>query len=297
MITNWHDKELPTRELQLIFNEGRHQEKAVKQDFEDAGIKVIRQEESVWFEAERLSGHADGVIIYGRAQIGLEIKSMSTHIFNKINSAEDLINSEYGYHQCYVPQIQLYMCGQGLKNGIIFIKDKNSGAFKELPIVSNKDWQSFYFAKCLSINIRVDKIKSVLKETYQIKELADFSKRKDFNDYLEIRNEAYKLIEEYLPERIKEDNICKECPFNRICLPDEVRQERIAVWINEELEELLSKREILKENRAEYERIDSEVKEKIKDSGRDFLIIGAFEVKVSRGKTTRIDIKRQAVAE
>ncbi len=290
-ITHWHEKELPSLELQLVFEEGRHQERAVKHDLEDAGIKIIRQEESVWFEAERLSGHDDGVIVHGRLQIGLEIKSMSTHMFAKINSPADLIYSDHSYHRCYVPQIQLYMRGMGLKYGIVFIKDKNSGAFKELPIVSDKGMQNFYLRKCLQVNDHVDKIKSVLSETYQIKDLADFSKQKDAIDFLEIRNEAYKLIEEYLPERIKEDCICKECPFNRICLPDEVRQERIAVWINEELEELLAKRETLKESRSEYEKLDAEVKEKIKASDRDYFVVGNFEIKVSRGKTTRIDIK------
>ncbi len=292
-ITHWHDKELPTSGLQLVFNEGRHQEQAVKRDLEDAGIKIIRQEESVWFEAERLSGHDDGVIVHGRLQIALEIKSMSTHMFNKINSPDDLINSEHGYHRCYIPQIQLYMRGMGLKNGIIFIKDKNSGAFKELSVTSDKKLQDYYLLKCLCINEHVDKIKSVLTETYQIKDLADFSKRKDSEDYTEIRNEAYKRIEEYLPERIKENCICKECPFNRICLPDEIRQERLVAWINTELEAKLKRREELDMARKEYADIDTEVKEAIKNFESNDFICGDFHITVNRGKTTRINIERQ----
>jgi hypothetical protein len=152
--------------------------------------------------------------------------------------------------------------------------------------------QDAYLNRCKDINIRVDKIRQVLSETYQIKEIADFRQRKDLTDYLTIKNEACALIEQYLPERIKDDTICKMCPFNRFCLPDEIRKERVKVWINSELEALLEKRVTLNESRKEYEQIDAEVKDKIKESGEDNLIVGDFKITVSRGKNVRINIEK-----
>jgi CRISPR/Cas system-associated exonuclease Cas4 (RecB family) len=292
-ITMWNEREAVSPDLQRIFNEGRHQERAIKKDLEEAGIAIIRQEEPIWLQEYNLSGHIDGIIQYRRSLTCLEIKSMSTHLFQKINTFSDLAYSPHAWHQCYTAQIQLYQYGTGIKKGIILIKDKNTGAIKEIESTLDNSLCRVYLDRCKDVMIRVNKIREVLQETYQIKEIADLDKKQDRADYLTIKAEAMKTIETYLPERTRDNGICNSCPYNHICLPDEIRQERIAVWINEELESLLDRREELKENHLEYNRIDTEVKDKIKEQPHDYITVGNYEITVSRGKRTLIDISKE----
>lgn len=291
-ITHWNEREAVSPDLQRIFNEGRHQERAIKKDLEEAGINIIRQEEPIWLQEYNLSGHIDGIIQYRRSLIALEIKSMSTHLFHKINTFADLAYSPHAWHQCYTAQIQLYQYGTGIKKGIILIKDKNTGAIKEIECELDKSLCRVYLDRCKDVMIRVNKIREVLKETFQIKEIAELDKKQDREDYHAIKYEALNAIEEFLPERITDNGICNSCPYNHICLPDEIRKERLALWINTELEELLKRREELDSSRKEYSVIDTQVKDAIKEFNSDDFMCGDFHITVSRGKTIRININR-----
>lgn len=292
-ITHWNEREAVSPDLQRIFNEGRHQERAIKKDLEEAGIVIIRQEEPIWLPEYNLSGHIDGIIQYRRSLTCLEIKSMSTHLFHRINTFADLAYSPHPWHQCYTAQIQLYQYGTKIKKGVILIKDKNTGELKEIESVLNNDLWRVYLDRCKEVMIRVNKIREVLSETYQIKEIADFDKKQDRSDYITIKAEAMKTVEEYLPERTKDNSTCNSCPYSHICLPDEIRQERLALWINTELEELLKRREELDEQRKEYAVIDGQVKEAIKNFESDDFLCGDFHITVSRGKSVRVNIERQ----
>jgi hypothetical protein len=291
-ILRWEDKKLPTPELIAIFNEGNIQERAIKYDLQSVGVEVQESQAEVAYPEYRLYGHIDGIIAYRRKRFPVDFKSMSTHIFDKMNTTDDFMNSEHGYHRCYVPQLQMYMYGKGLKTGMLIIKNKNTGWIKEIEVKADKALCKELLRKCSRINIRVDAAQKLLSDVYQIKEIADFKKQKDRDDYDTIRNEACKRIDSLLPERINENGICTSCPFEHICLPDEIRTERARVCINNGLETQLREREQVKENRDRYEELDKTVKGIIKESKMDYFICGDFEVRVSNGKNTRINIER-----
>ncbi len=297
----WADREMPSPGLLMIFNEGRHQERSIKMDLLNAGVEILRTEEPIWFEKEQLSGSTDGMIKRYRAWIGIEIKSVSSHIFPRLNTAGDLMRSKLPYHQCYIPQLQLYMYGKDLKRGIFILKNKNTGELKEIEIKLDKRLCRGYLNKCKVINNSVDKINGVLKETYQIKEIADFDKMKDAEDYKAIKKEACELIEKHLPERITCFETCEYCSCQHICLPDEIREERAKVYVStDEFISKLIRREELIEAKKEYTALDAEVKKHLKDTKEKYLIImsekieAKFEVEIKpHGKGERVDITKQ----
>ena len=295
-IVAWHDRDSITPKLQSLFNEGRKHELLIKQDLATIGMDIIWSERPVWFEAERLSGHIDGVIAYRKSHIAVEIKSISQFVFDKVNTADDMQYSTKPYMQCYLPQLQLYMYGFDLKRGVFLLKNKQTGEIKEIPITLDKEYARYYLNRCYPINDSVDKIRQILKETYQVKEIADLKKKGDQDDYLAIKEDAYKIIDTYLPDRICDFDICKDCSFRTLCLPDEIREERARLFINTELEAKLNRRQELMETRKEYNAIDTEVKERIKEvntlTNESFIICGDFEITVKQGKTTRVGIKK-----
>jgi len=291
-IIRWKDKKIPSIELQQIFNEGNKQERIIRRDIEEAGFDILEVGAEVSFEKERLYGHIDGIIKYRKSKILLEIKTVSTNIFPKLNNEIDFITSKKPYHQCYIPQLLLYMKGKNLKRGLLLLKDKNNGNLKELEIKYDKFMADSYLHKCTTINERVDKIREVLKETYQIKDIADFDKKKDFEDYINIRNDACKIIEDYMPERINDIFTCEHCPFEHICLPDKIREQRAQVMINEEFEQKLKDRDNLIITKTLYDKLDKEIKEIAKQTGFDFFLCGDFEITIKRDKRTTVKIER-----
>ena len=206
--TNWMDKKPPSVGLQLIFNEGRHQERAVKRDLEAAGVDVLQAEAQVWFEKEKLSGHVDGIIMSRKKQIPIEIKSMDDHLFDKIKTIEDLNNSDMPYLKCYVPQLQLYMYGFGAKKGLILIKFKSKGKLKEFEVKLDKRLCKKYLKKCMDINAWIDN--------------------------------------NFLPDRINHMPTCNHCNFNHICLPDQIREEQIKLYTEswEFIQQLIDREEL-----------------------------------------------------
>ena len=289
-ITRWGDRKLPTPELMAIFHEGDIQERQMRLDLLKAGIEIDESQLEVSFPKYNLFGHGDGTWTYRKKKRAIEFKTVSVYIFGQLNRVEDLTTSKHSWHRCYIPQINLYMKGMGLKHGIIILKNKNTGWLKEIEVKLDNSLCHYYFDRCTRINKAVDESKRILQETYNIKEIADFDKKKDREDYQEIRIEACNKIESVMPERITDNSTCEMCPFSNICLPDEIRTERAKVWINTELESKLIRRESLDESRKEYDVIDKEVKEVVKQSGMVYFICGDFEVTVKTGKNTVVKI-------
>lgn len=298
-IVRWEDKELPSVELQLIFDEGNMQEKAMKRDLEAAGVEILQAQALVSFPEHRLYGSIDGVFKYRRGYRLIDFKTMSTNMYSKLNCLADFLLSKYPFHQCYPIQMNVYLKGMGLKKGVYFIKNKNNGQLKEIKIDYDNEVFKYALYRCDCVNVRVDKIRAILNEQYQIKEIADFKKRRDLDDYLEIREEACRTIETYLPERINELNICDCCPFKNICLPDEIRQGMAKIYTETaEFIEKLHRREELIEGKKEYTALDTEIKEYLKQRNESHFFIGdkdniQFEINVKpHGKGLRVDIDK-----
>lgn len=299
--THWSECLKHDTNKALVFHEGRIQEKDILSILNDSNLKIISVGEPVILHRYELTGHIDACFQYKRNNYILEIKTISPNLFDKINSMNDFEESKYPHHNCYYPQIQLYMKSKNFKHGILLLKNKNTGELKEFETEENKPYIIDLLDICDDINIIVKKINDKIKEIYGIKEIADFNKLKDITDYYEIKKEINKKIEHLLPNRQTTNyDICDFCRFKDICLPDEIRQQRSQIWLDENLENYLNKISQLKENYKEYKRIDEQIKSTIKTTLKDEKVKEILTtnmkwiIKISRSENrTRIDYQKQ----
>lgn len=176
---NWQDKELPSVELAMIFDEGNLQERKILQDFAAAGVDILEQQTMYEWKEYQISGHIDGKILVDGVAVPVEIKSMSPNVINRINSFEDF--RKFSWTQAYKAQINLYMLMQNIDYGIMILKNKSSGALKQINVQLDYEIGEACLKACETIN------RAIATKTP--------------------------------PDRIDNRKKCAECPFKTICHP------------------------------------------------------------------------------
>ncbi|MEO0132613.1 MAG: hypothetical protein ABIK73_06785 [candidate division WOR-3 bacterium] len=237
--TRWEDRLMPSDELQVVFNEGRIHERAVIELLNNAGIPVVEQQSTQFWREFNLSGSIDGKILLDGRAIPIEIKSVSPYTFEKINDVDDLFLAKQYYLRKYPTQMLIYLLLNNTDYGILILKNKASGQIKFIEIY--------------------------------------------LNSYLEVAEEAIKkceLVEKHikgntLPDQINDYDVCGDCSFFHICMPNIDLQE-LQFVSDKELEEKLERREELSKYVKEYNELDVEIKERFRGKGNfnvgEFLI-------------------------
>lgn len=242
MRTRWQEKTLHDVNLQFIFNEGGLHEESVIRAIQNAGIQVIEQQRAFQWEKYQITGHVDGKVLISEKALPLEIKSMSPFTYDSINSVQDLLNGRYYYLKKYPAQLTLYMLMDEKDEAIFIFKNKVTGQLKEILMTLDYEYGEGLLKKVERIN------NHVLNNT--------------------------------LPDPIEWDEYaCGGCGFAHICLP-EVKRTAIDFSDNKELEDKLKRRDELKISVSEYDRIDREIKETLKEKEKvvigDYLVIGRW---------------------
>lgn len=242
MRTRWEEKTLHDVNLQFIFNEGNLHEDSVIRTLQNAGIQIIEQQRAFEWKKYRITGHVDGKIIIDNKAIPLEIKSMSPYMFDSINSVKDLLDGKYAYLKKYPAQLTLYMLMDDKDEALFLFKNKVNGQLKEIPMTLDYEYGERLLKKVERINAHVEN--------------------------------------NTLPEPIDWDEYtCGGCGFNHICLP-EVRRTAIDFTDNKELENKLKRRDELKISVSEYDKLDKDIKDCLKEKEKvvvgDYLILGKW---------------------
>jgi CRISPR/Cas system-associated exonuclease Cas4 (RecB family) len=216
MRTEW-DKALPHDvNLQLIFDEGNNQEKAVLQALAEAGVDVIEQQTSLHEKDLNITGHVDGVLNIKGTAVPLEIKSMSPHIWDSIfkrgaavyewEEVAEGFQTKFWLRKYYA-QLQIYMLCKNNDKAILLCKNKTTGALAQVDIGLNYDYAEQLLQRAEIINRFV---------------------------------EAGEL-----PDRIPFNNeVCRRCEYNHLCCPDEIAMDpyqtisddQVAEWCKKDLE-------------------------------------------------------------
>jgi len=241
---NWREKLLPEPTKLLIFREGNLHEEAVLRLLSDVGLQIVETQRPFEWEQLQVRGRIDGRLKENGRLIPVEIKSSNSYDFEALNTQEDLLNSSKWWVRGYLGQFQLYLLMANEPDGIMLIKDKQSGRIKQINIVLDYEY--------------AEKIAKKLELV---------------NDCVE--NKTY-------PERIIDRSVCQYCDFRHICLPDE-ESEQIEITDNEEILELLEERERLKDAAKDYEKVDKKLKDAYFKNMKDgtYLVDGKFQVKIS----------------
>lgn len=251
----WQDAQPHDVRLQLLFDEGNHQEQIVLRDLEDAGVRIIQQQSDYVWPAFELSAHLDGKAVLSETEAApIECKSMSPHIWDKVNTLADLLESDKPWLQKYPAQIQLYLLLANAERGFLILKNKSTGELKEIEV-----------------RLDLGYAESVLQKLERVN-----------------RHVAAGTI----PEPIRyEENICDRCPFfQTVCL---VEVKRTALELSEdgELAKKLARRAALEPMAKEFKTLDEDIKAQVKGLEKvacgNFLLLGknvtrkGYEVKPS----------------
>lgn len=252
--TRWQEKALYSERLQMVFDIGNDIEDRVMKDLKEAGLEVIEQQRSFTWPEYLITGHIDAKIISGengnRTVYPIEVKSMSPFAFEKVNSVQDMLNSKYAYMRAYPGQMTLYLLMDNKEKGFFILKNKVTGAMKEIPVELDYDLGESLLQKATVINTHV--------------------------------------ANKTLPDPIEYDeNICTECGYNHICTPDRIGKE-VEIIDNEELEGLLKRYEELKPATKEYDEVDKRISEIV--NGKEKLLVGNYFITGNWRKTTKYNV-------
>jgi hypothetical protein len=245
----WDKAIPPDVRLQMVFNEGNLQEKAVLRLLEEIGLEVYGQQADFFDHKAKLSGHLDAVIRDPKEELNdgkpfpTDIKSMSDHIFNTITGPESFQSRPW--LKKYPAQIQCYCFFKGVERGALICKNKTTGEIKDVWFTLDIDYMDFLLKRCDRINAVVDK----------------------WHDTPEPEREAL------LPERVKDLDECKMCGFRLMCRPQIDFTAPLKIEDNPEAEALIDRHEALSEAASEYgtlhKRLTDMLKVSAKGSGYD----------------------------
>jgi len=236
--TAWDQAQLPTYKQQLVFDEGKLQEKAVLRLLEDAGFDIVATQRPYEIKELKLVGHIDAVVFINKSFFPIEIKSMSPFFFESLHTVKDFLNHKYAHIRKIPFQLQAYLMLAKLKEAVLLLKNRSSGELKEIVVTQDEKMQNEIRVKCQTINDLVEK---------QV---------------------APEIHEEF------DETICSMCRFAHICLPDVKRKDELKLIEDEELIALLEKREQLKPFHDEYLEVDKILSKRLE--GIEKAIIGDF---------------------
>lgn len=218
--TRWQEKKPHGIGLQLIFDEGNHQETIVIRDLIDAGVKVSEQQKAFEWKKFKITGHLDLVVECDGFKGPVEIKSMNPHIFDSINSLDDF--NKYWWTKRYFAQMQIYLLMNESETGYFLLKNKSTGELKQIEINLDYDFAESLVQKAERINAHVE---------------ADT-----------------------LPEFVDDPDACKSCPFfGHVCNPP-LKFDAPVISDDPGLIESLDRRAELEPLRKEYDSLDKKVK-------------------------------------
>lgn len=244
---DWQSKPMHSTTTQMIFNGGKMIEEHIAKDYlERAGYTIVEHDRPIATERSgmiqrlQIGGKLDFICRKGDFEFPVEVKSMQSYDWEKINTIEDLLFSKKTWHRTYPGQLCLYLLG----------KEYEIGCF-------------------LNIN----------KATFEPKIIwvhLDMTYAEELVQRAEVINQH--VAAKTYPDRIPyEDQICGKCDFAKVCLGDIVRTEA-EILTNEDLISKLEKREQLKEPAKTYAELDKEIKHDLKGIKKgvagDFAIIG-----------------------
>lgn len=263
-INNWEDVKPHDVGLQNIFDLGNTLEEHTIKNIKEAGYEV--------FTPTQRSFKIDvkGGIITGREDIRIkdehgellpvEIKGISPFEFDKLNSVDDFLKSKKAWIQGYPAQLFIYMLKFGKEKGFFALTNKLTGETKFVEVPLDYDFGEAMLSKAERI---------------------------------------YRCLNDKTPPPACEDiSYCEKCPMAHIC--GECRRVPTDIDLDEELDELITRKQELSIAKKEYDEVDKRIKAKVGE--REKVITGHYLIErksfvrkaftVPESVSFRVNIKR-----
>ncbi len=239
--------------LELIFNGGKVLEQAIAKPYlERAGYDIVEMDRPIQtsdnqlFQKANINGKLDFICRKDGFEFPVEAKTMSPHIFNRIDSIEDFLFSKNVWHRQYPGQLMMYLLGKNYEIGMFILINKVNFEPKHIWIHQDYTYAEELVQKAEKVNKFVD------SQTY--------------------------------PDRITKDpRVCENCEYANVCLGDINRSEAQLVtetqW-PEYLDEFLSLKKDRKPLNDRYDELDEMIKQRFEGVDKaivqDFLVTGQW---------------------
>lgn len=264
LIKHWEEQKPHDVGLQNIFDLGNTLEEHTIRNIKEAGFEVVTPTVRSWKEEVK------GGVITGREDIRIkdengellpvEIKGISPFEFDKLNSVDDFLKSKKAYIQGYPAQLFIYMLKFGKEKGFFALTNKLTGETKFIEVPFDYEYG--------------EKMLQKAERIYQA------------------------LADEKPPEACDDIALCEGCALAHIC--GECRRVPTDVDLDDELDELITKKQELAAAKKEYEAVDKEIKKKVGE--REKVLTGHYLIErkafvkqaytVPESTQYRINIKR-----
>jgi len=235
--TRWQEKLLHDATTEFIFEGGRLIEDMAIRELQDAGFQIIEQQRAFEWPALELTGHLDAKVLHEGYAYPIEIKGLNHQDFEKVNTIDDFLNSSKIWLRKYPAQLTMYMLNHNSEYGCFYIKDKLT-----------------YQPKAIWIELDYDYAEEICQKLERV------------NAHVKAGT---------LPAGVDDYDICQNCGFLHICLP-EIKGQEMEFVDDPEFEQKLLRREELAPLKAEFEALDKEIK-KVLD-GKEKLCVGDFMI-------------------
>jgi CRISPR/Cas system-associated exonuclease Cas4 (RecB family) len=255
--TRWQEKTLHDARLQMIFDMGRMVEDLVFQDLREAGFAIVEQQRPFSWPKYQITGSIDFKIAVDGQAYPCEVKSAAPNAFASINSVQDMLHHKWPYMRKYPAQLTLYLLMDNKERGLFLFKNKSTGEIKEIWLDLD-----FTFAESL-----VQKAEAINKH----------------------------VAEGTLPDPMEySEDICRECGFVHICLPDRIGKE-VEVTDDGELLGLVTRYTELKPGAKEFDEVNERITELVK--GREKILVGDYFIEGKWQARMSYDIPQEIKAQ
>jgi len=245
-ITNWEDKKPHSASLQNIFDLGNAIEVEVIRRIKEAGFELLTARKNFKIATPLITGREDIMLQdLGTGELyPCEIKGLAPHTFDRLNSAEDMLNSKLTHVRGYPAQLQIYMFHHNKEKGFFILFNKINGQIK-----------------VIEVELDLDYTEQLLQKAERV--------------YAHIESGS-------LPDCIDDESVCTECPLLHICGAKISRGETLID--TGELEEILEERERLLPMVRAYENNKLELKRAMANHNRAFTGGYMIEKRIVRRK-------------
>lgn len=251
LIKHWDEQKPHDVGLQAIFDLGNTIEEHTIKNIQEAGYEVITPTQRSWkIDKPLITGREDIRIKDENGELlPVEIKGLSPVEYDKLNSVEDFFRSKRHYVRAYPAQLQVYMYYFAKEKGFFALTNKLTGQTKFIEMPFDYEYAD-----------------SLLKKAERI----------------------YAALEaETPPDSCEDVSVCEKCSLQHIC--GQVKRVPADIELDDELENLINRKQELATAKREYEEVDKEIKARVGE--REKVITGSYLI-----TRNRIERKEYTVA-
>lgn len=220
-------------ELESIFEQGRRHEQQAARDLLDWGYRLEQGQRALWDDELKLSAHMEWILVTPEEdRILCEFKSMSTHVFSRIGSVEDMLSADFDYLRAYPWQGEAYR----------LLAERQDIIEPEQPLM--------WILRDKSTGL----VKSFLQEPDEALRDALIEKCNRLNWHLESGEE---------PAKLNDPRVCDGCSLRAACGPD-IKRAGLVLEEDPDILAKIERRAELKDAADEYRKVDRTIKDAFK---------------------------------